>query len=125
MNNKLAVLVAASLVVASGGAYADGDKKGHIKDDEVSKTYHTQRTADDQAMMSEKDTELTRRVREQIVADEKLSMNAKNIKIIAQNGKITLKGPVDSATERNKVEAIAKKVSGAKSIVNQTEVEKE
>ena len=35
--------------------------------------------------------------------DGSLSMNAKNVKIIAQDGKITLKGPVDSQQEKDTI----------------------
>ncbi|KYG63636.1 hypothetical protein AZI86_12455 [Bdellovibrio bacteriovorus] len=79
------------------------------------------KTAEDQGRNA-RDTELTRSIREQIVADQNLSMRAKNITIISKNGLVTLKGAVATNQEQSRVEEIAKKSSGTKSVVNQTEV---
>lgn len=79
------------------------------------------KTAADQGR-SASDAELTRNIREQIVADQNLSMRAKNITIISNNGLVTLKGAVATNQEQARVEEIAKKSSGTKSVVNQTEV---
>ena len=38
-----------------------------------------------------------------VMADGSLSFTAKNVKIITQNGKVTLRGPVNSADERNAI----------------------
>lgn len=79
------------------------------------------KTAQDQGRTAV-DTELTRSIREQIVADQSLSMRAKNIIIVSKNGLVTLKGAVATNQEQARVEEIAKKSSGTKSVVNQTEV---
>lgn len=120
MKREFSLFLIAGLLATGGSASAEG----YGSQETVSKKYQTEKTAENQGM-NERDTELTRRVREQIVAQEDLSVNAKNVKIISQNGRITLKGTVDSVQERSKVGAIARKVSGAKSVVNQTEVVKE
>ncbi|MEK2645345.1 BON domain-containing protein [Bdellovibrio sp. BCCA] len=114
--------ISAVLIAASFNVGLANDRE-HTANQTNQKTINTtnQKTAEDQ-MMNASDTELTRRVREQIVADNSLSVNAKNVKIISQNGRVTLKGPVDSTQERNKIETIAKSVSGAKIIVNETVV---
>ena len=53
-----------------------------------------------------------RKVRRAVVADKSLSTYAHNVKIIAQNGKVTLKGPVRSEEEKKAVEAKATEVAG-------------
>lgn len=58
------------------------------------------------------DVELTAEIRRAIVADKTLSMNAHNIKIIVQDGKVTLKGPVASKSEKATVERKAEEVVG-------------
>jgi hyperosmotically inducible periplasmic protein len=47
----------------------------------------------DQQKNNRSDLDLTRRIRRAIVADKSLSTSAHNVKIITQNGKVTLKGP--------------------------------
>lgn len=63
-------------------------------------------TAQDQAMGSERDVEITRLIRKDISASD-LSVSAKNIKIITMNGDVTLRGPVDSSSEKEKIYTIA------------------
>lgn len=55
------------------------------------------------------DRELTKNIRRSIMADKSLSSYAHNIKIISQNGTVTLKGPVKSDEEKQAV--IAKAVA--------------
>ena len=59
------------------------------------------------------DRELTRKIRRSIVADKSLSTYAHNIKIISQNGAVTLKGPVKSDDEKKTVMAKAVAVAGS------------
>src|SRR5438105_2982101 len=42
------------------------------------------------------DVDLTRRIRRAVTSNGQLSTDAKNVKIIATNGKVTLRGPVKS-----------------------------
>ena len=57
--------------------------------------------------------ELTRKIRRSIMADKSLSTYAHNIKIISQNGAVTLKGPVKSDDEKKTVMAKAVAVAGS------------
>ena len=59
------------------------------------------------------DREITRLIRRSITQDKDLSTYAKNIKIITQNGNVTLRGPVRSEQEKKTVEAKANEVAGA------------
>ncbi|MDZ4821137.1 MAG: BON domain-containing protein [Planctomycetota bacterium] len=67
------------------------------------------------------DVKMTADIRKKVV-DTKLSINAHNIKIITQNGQVTLRGPVDSADEKQQLESIAKEVAGPGKVDNQLEV---
>jgi hyperosmotically inducible protein len=71
---------------------------------------------------NEADVELTRRIREAVVADESLSTNAHNVKIITINGKVTLRGPVESEAERAKVVATAQQLAGKNKVDNKLEI---
>jgi len=66
----------------------------------------------DQQKENKADRELARQIRRALVEDKSLSTYAHNIKVIAQNGAITLKGPVKSDEEKQVVEAKAAQVAG-------------
>ena len=57
-------------------------------------------------------------IRQAIVKASDLSMNAKNVKILYSNGVVTLRGPVDSDTEKAKVEEIVKGCPDVSSVKN-------
>jgi hyperosmotically inducible protein len=73
---------------------------------------------------SQADLDVTQKIRQAVVGNGSLSFNAKNVKIITRNGKVTLRGPVSSNEERNAVQAAAQKVAGAGNVDNQLEVKK-
>jgi hyperosmotically inducible periplasmic protein len=66
----------------------------------------------DQQKNDSSDLQLTREIRQSLVKDKSLSTYAHNLKVISQNGKVTLKGPVRSEDERNAVLAKATQVAG-------------
>ena len=71
---------------------------------------------------NESDLKVTQQIRQAVMADGSLSFTAKNVKIITQNGKVTLRGPVKTAAERTSIEGAARKVAGAGMVDNQLEV---
>jgi len=71
---------------------------------------------------SEADRTLTQQIRQAVVADDSLSTMAKNIKIITIDGVVTLRGPVQSPREKEKIEAKAQQIAGIDRIDNQLEV---
>jgi hyperosmotically inducible periplasmic protein len=81
----------------------------------------TEPTADQQKE-NQPDRELARQIRRSIVQDKTLSSYAHNVKIIAQNGTVTLKGPVRSDEEKSAVEAKAAEIAGAEKVTSQLEV---
>ena len=72
----------------------------------------------DQQQENKSDRELARNVRRSLIKDKSLSSYAHNIKIVAQNGKVTLKGPVRSAEEKQAIEMKAAEVAGGPDKVN-------
>jgi hypothetical protein len=82
---------------------------------------HSEPTAD-QAKEATSDREIMRKIRRAIVSDKSLSTYGHNVKVIAQHGKVTLKGPVHSDDERKNIEAKAVEVAGAENVINQLSV---
>ena len=79
------------------------------------------KTPGDQAE-NEADRTITQNVRKAITSDSSLSTDAQNVKIITQDGNVTLRGPVKSDKEKKDIEAKAKQVAGVKGVDNQLEV---
>lgn len=69
-------------------------------------------TTADQQPENKSDREITRDIRRSIDSDKSLSTYAHNVKIIAQNGAVTLKGPVHSDEEKRTVASKAAEVVG-------------
>jgi osmotically-inducible protein OsmY len=69
-----------------------------------------------------KDIDITANIRKRVV-DTKMSVNAQNVKIITQDGKVTLRGPVKSEEEKTQIEKMAHEVAGAANVDNQLEVQ--
>lgn len=78
-------------------------------------------TADDQKM-NPADRAIAQKIRKALHDDSTLSTYAHNIKIISQDGKVTLRGPVRSEDEKASIEAKAVAVAGAGNVTNQLEV---
>ena len=72
---------------------------------------------------SETDRDITQKIRKALVIEQSgYSMTAKNVKIITANGKVTLRGPVNTAAEKTGIAAIAKTVAGEGNVDDQLEV---
>jgi hyperosmotically inducible periplasmic protein len=71
---------------------------------------------------SQADRALTQEIRRAVVGDKSLSTNAKNIKIITNNGVVTLRGPVNNSQEKEKIQAKAQQIAGVQQVDNQLEV---
>lgn len=72
--------------------------------------------------MSEKDVALTQAVRKAVVAHKGLSVNAQNVKIIAKDGVVTLRGPVESESERTTIVTMAEQVPEVHTVINHLEI---
>lgn len=67
------------------------------------------------------DITITADIRKRVL-ETKMSVNAQNVKIITQNGKVTLRGPVQTADEKQAIESIAMEVAGNDKVDNLLEV---
>lgn len=76
----------------------------------------------DQAKNNKSDRENMQLIRRALMADKSLSRDAHNVKIIADHGKVTLKGPVRSEEEKQTIQADAAKVAGTENVDNQITV---
>ena len=77
----------------------------------------------DQQKMNATDREVTAKIRRLIMADKSLSTYAKNVKIISQNGTVTLKGPVRSDDEVKTIVSKATDITGSsEKVINQMQV---
>lgn len=69
------------------------------------------------------DRDLTQKIRQACVSGtNNFSVAARNIKIVAVNGKVTLRGPVNTDGEKASIVAIAKSVVGDGNVDDQLEV---
>jgi hyperosmotically inducible protein len=68
------------------------------------------------------DIKLAAAVRQAIVNDKELSTTAHNVKLIAANGAVTLRGPVNSQSEKEKVGQRVAGVAGVSKVDNQLDV---
>lgn len=81
----------------------------------------SQSTADQQKE-NRSDRDITRDIRRSIMQDKSLSTYAHNVKVISENGMVTLKGPVRSEEEKTAIEAKAAEIAGKDRVTNQLEV---
>lgn len=76
----------------------------------------------DQQKLNSSDQQITRNIRSAVTKDKALSTYAHNVKIITQNGKVTLKGPVRTEEEKSNIEAKAKSVAGNDNVTSEIEI---
>jgi hyperosmotically inducible protein len=79
-------------------------------------------TPADQQKMNPSDRAITQKIRAEIMKDKSLSTYAHNVKIITQDGKVTLKGPVRTGDEKSAIEAKANAIAGDGNVTSQIEV---
>ena len=107
------VVVSALLIqVVSAGAQTPADNTKVNKRDRAAGAV----TADQQKENAS-DREIAQKIRRALMADKTLSTY--DVKIVAQNGQVTLKGPVRTDDEKKSVEAKATEVAGAGRVTNE------
>ena len=74
---------------------------------------------------TQRDVNITAEIRDRILKTEGMSINARNAKVITAGGKVTLRGPVESAEERDTIDKIAREVAGEDKVENFLEVDGE
>jgi osmotically-inducible protein OsmY len=128
---KKQIILAACLTLTPYLAIAANEpaatEKPTVHDGDPSNTGINKRDRDDKTltpmdqMNNESDLKITQEIRQALMKDE-FSMDAKNIKVISRNGAVTLRGPVETAAELEKISALVKAMPGIKSIDNQLQV---
>lgn len=81
----------------------------------------TRVTADDQNMGGT-EVQVLANIRREILANTTLSTNGRNVKIVVENKKVILRGPVESAAEKSWIEGTTAKVASGYVVVNQLEI---
>jgi hyperosmotically inducible periplasmic protein len=76
----------------------------------------------DQQKNNRPDRDITKQIREAVEKDKSLSTYAHNVKIITQNGVVTIKGPVRSEEEKRAIEAKAVEIACDGKVNNQLDV---
>jgi osmotically-inducible protein OsmY len=117
-SRKVSVLIIAALV----GPFTSTSFAQQASAADNTKANQQESTTADQQSNSSSDVELARNVRRAIQSDKSLSTYAHNVKVISQNGQVTLKGPVRSQDEKDAVVAKAAEVAGKNNVVNELTV---
>lgn len=115
-----------ALALAGGAAACEDRDDGKLEPDN---TGVNERDTKDRAPptaqsadVDESDVDLMAAIRKRVVDDGDLSTSAHNVKIIAEDGVVTLRGPVKTAAERDAIERIAVDVAGKKNVHNELEI---
>jgi osmotically-inducible protein OsmY len=109
--------------VTAPRAIAQSDSAQTAPDNSKNNKDHAQ-TADSQSN-TKADRQITASIRKSILADKDLSTYAHNIKIITMNGSVTLKGPVKSEEEKQKIASDAAGIVSADKITNELSVKQQ
>ncbi len=95
---------------------------------EPDNTARNVRDRDDRALTplnqgnSKADIDTTAQIRKEVVAGKSMSVNAKNVKIITNQGRVTLRGPVNTAEEKRLIGEIANRIARSENVDNQLDV---
>jgi len=120
MKRILLSLACLSVVGSAVRAADDKTKPDNTATNERDRSGETQ-TSGDQSNSSA-DLKITQAIRQALMKDGELSTTAKNIKIITDNGQVTLRGPVKNAQEKTKINQIARSTANGSQIVDQLDV---
>jgi hyperosmotically inducible protein len=122
MNLKYVLVLAAALAFAPAFTRA---QTSTTKPDDTKVNRQDRQTGAptaDQQKNDASDRKLAKDIRKAIMSDKSLSTYAHNVKVIAQNGTVTLKGPVRSEDEKRAIAAKAAEVAGANNVQDELSV---
>ncbi len=117
-------ILASALAFAALGACKSSKEPARAEADNTAKNSRSETAAPtaDNAVERPSDLDVTQKIRKAVMDDDTLSTTAHNCKIVVQDGKVTLVGPVTSPTESTRVAQIAANIVGDKNVSNQLEV---
>ena len=125
-NPALRIGIYAFLIVSLLGIAAGQDSStGQSAPDNTKTNAHRRANAEptaDQQNENASDRAITQQIRRAIVKDKSLSASAHNVKIITQNGQVTLAGPVRSEEEKKSLQDTASSIAGVSNVNNQLQV---
>jgi len=125
MKRKLQIILSAVSVVAFSVMAEDTTKPEAKKPDNSARNERDRdsrtKTPFDQGN-SKADVTTTAQIRKEVVGTKDMSVNAQNVKIITNTGKVTLRGPVNTDEEKRLIGEIANKIARAENVDNQLEV---
>jgi hyperosmotically inducible periplasmic protein len=120
MKRTLLALACFSAVSLAAIAADDKTKPDNAATNERDRSGET-KTSGDQSNSSA-DLKITQAIRRALMKDSELSTTAKNIKIITDNGQVTLRGPVNNAQEKAKIGQLARSAAGGAKVDDQLDV---
>ena len=120
MKQTLLLLACLSTVSLAAMAADDKTKPDNTAINQRDRSGETE-TSGDQSNGSA-DLKITQAIRQALVKDSELSMTAKNVKIITNNGQVTLRGPVKNEQEKARIDQLAKSAAGKPKIDDQLDV---
>ena len=85
----------------------------------------THRPTADQGKNNRSDRDLEKHIRQDVVHDKSLSTYGHNVKIVADGGRVTLRGPVHSEDEKRAIEEHARKHAGEGNVTNELTVKED
>ena len=115
-----ATLLTAGLALAAGQDSQSPSQPDNTKMNQRDRNSN-EPTADNQKMNTS-DRDITKQIRQAIEKDKSISTYGHNVKVITQNGMVTLKGPVRSEEEKKAIEAKAAEVAGPDKVTNELDV---
>lgn len=125
-----AVGLVSALAASSGALAQQSAPPDHpVTRQDADNTRTNQRDRNDRATLpmdqsnSSANVDLVANVRQAIVGDSNLSVKAHNVKVIANNGVVTLRGPVANAQEKARVQQLASGVQGVQRVDNRLDIE--
>jgi sporulation protein YlmC with PRC-barrel domain len=74
---------------------------------------------------SKSDIDLAASIRKQIVKRDDLSVNAHNVKVIVRDGRVTLRGPVNSDDEKRAIAEIARNAAGNNNVDDRLDIKRD
>ena len=115
----------AFIALASVGFVVNAQEPAEHKADNTAvnkRDRNKQEPTADQQKANTSDRTLAKDIRHALTSDKSLSTYAHNVKVIAEHGMVTLKGPVRSEEEKREVEAKAAEVAGPNNVRNELTV---
>jgi len=107
-----------SLVLAQDSSQSPAPDNTKVNQGDQNKSNATA----DRQLENKSDREVAQQIRQAVMNDKSLSTYAHNVKIISQNGVVTLKGSVRTDDERRAIEKIAAAIVGQEKVTSQLEV---